>query len=44
MWHRGVTVSILDFISLFESVRDLQPFVGYAQVPLAHLGGELACD
>ena len=44
MWPRGVTVSILDSGSLFKSVRDLKPFVGYAQDPLAHLGGELAGD
>ena len=44
MWPRGVTVSILDSGWLFKSVQDLQVFVGYAQDPPAHLGGELACD
>ena len=44
MWPRGITVSILDSGSLFKSVQELKLFVGYAQDPLADLGGELACD
>ena len=44
MWPRGVTVSILDSVSLCKSVRDLKLFVGYAEDPLEHLGGEGACD